>query len=137
MKKTLLLLALGIATAGATEIQSSNDPAAPAQRLEQAKAGEGQAMEKIGEYYEKNEDFTSAREWYEKAGAAGNANGYWHIGALYMTGKGEEQNFATAKAWFEKQVAAGDGDGYRWVGLLYRRGGPGLERDWGEAKKWF
>ena len=105
MKKTLLLLAL-CATAGATEIQPLNTTAARAQLLEQADAahsredyarslplylrlavaGDGRAMEKIGECYEEGEgvaqDFTRAREWYEKAGAAGSANGYWRIGNI-------------------------------------------------------
>ncbi len=110
------------------------------QRL--AAAGHTGAMGNLGLMYQYShgvaEDYASAKRWFEKAGDAGDRDGYRRIGVLYREGgPGLERNYASAKRWYEKAIAAGNSLGYRDIGRLYEQGGPGLEKNYASAKQWY
>ena len=48
------------------------------------------------------EDYSKAREWWEKAAAQGNAGAQSNLGVMYEYGQGVAQNNAKAREWFEK-----------------------------------
>ena len=107
-----------------------------------AAVGHTDAMWRIGLMYKYGwgvaSDYASAKEWYEKAGDAGDSFGYGSIGHLYYQGgPGLERNYASAKEWYEKAIAAGDSNVYMEIGALYQEGGPGLEQNWASAKRWY
>ena len=54
------------------------------------------------------QDHAKAREWFEKAVAAGDAAAMTNIGRLYGFGHGVPQDYAKAREWFEKAAAAGE-----------------------------
>ena len=54
------------------------------------------------------QDYAQAREWFEKAAAAGHAMAMRYLGLLYYNGQGVAQDYARAREWFEKAFAAGD-----------------------------
>jgi hypothetical protein len=55
-----------------------------------------------------SQDYTTAREWYEKAAAQGNADAQFQLGVLYQLGRGVPENHARALEWYEKAAAQGD-----------------------------
>ena len=51
------------------------------------------------------QDYAKAREWYEKAAAAGDAAAMRNLGFLYANGQGVPQDYAKAREWYEKAAA--------------------------------
>ena len=79
-----------------------------------AKAGDAKAMNDLGWHYVirgSTLDYAKAKEWFEKAAAAGNSAGMDNVGALYTNGFGVTKDDATARHWYEKAAAAGNTDG--------------------------
>jgi hypothetical protein len=64
-----------------------------------------------GVAYEKGQgvaqDYRQARQWYEKAAAAGHAHAMSNLGRLYQHGQGVAQDYGQARQWYEKGAAAG------------------------------
>jgi TPR repeat protein len=54
------------------------------------------------------QDYQQARQWYEKAAAAGHARAMTNLGVLYHNGQGVPQDYGQARQWYEKAIAAGD-----------------------------
>jgi uncharacterized protein len=54
------------------------------------------------------QDYATARGWYEKAAAQGNAWAQAQLGQLYAVGRGVPQDYATARGWYEKAAAQGN-----------------------------
>jgi TPR repeat protein len=75
-----------------------------------------------------------AREFYEKAAAAGHGLGLATLGWLYTKGIGVAQDYARAREWLEKAAAAGDGHGLNQLGALYE-GGFGVPQDYAKARE--
>jgi hypothetical protein len=90
-------------------------------------------MNILGQFYEKGygvpQDYTKAREWYQKAAAdnqlAGRSrakNGFWaglamnNLGGLFANGQGVPQDYAKAREWLEK--AARTLSGVIWLDLI-------------------
>ena len=48
------------------------------------------------------QDYTQARQWYEKAAAAGDAGAMVNLGYLYGHGDGVKQDYTQARHWNEK-----------------------------------
>ncbi len=48
------------------------------------------------------QDHPTARQWYEKAAAQGNAKAQFNLGVMYYKGQGVPQNKRTAKEWVGK-----------------------------------
>lgn len=55
-------------------------------------------------------DYQQARQWYEKAAAAGNGTAMYNLGLMYEKGNGVERDRQQAQQWYEKAAAAGDKD---------------------------
>lgn len=51
------------------------------------------------------QDYAQAREWYQKAAEAGNANAKFNLGSFYYYGHGVKQDYAKAREWFQKAAA--------------------------------
>jgi TPR repeat protein len=81
-------------------------------------------------------DYSKAREWYEKAAAAGNGQAMASIGWLYRDGLGAARDYAMARHWFEKSVAARHGAGMHGLGVLHEAG-QGVPKDLAKARDWF
>jgi tetratricopeptide (TPR) repeat protein len=81
-------------------------------------------------------DYTKAREWYEKAAAAGNAVAMSNLGVLYSNGQGVPRNYAKAREWYEKAAAAGNVAAMTNLGVLYSNG-QGVPRDYAKAREWY
>src|SRR5271169_4603771 len=64
------------------------------------------------------QDYNKAKEWWERAAAAGFAGAMRNLGALYAQGRGVPQDYQKAKEWFEKSAAAGDRDAEQALKML-------------------
>jgi TPR repeat protein len=58
--------------------------------------------------YGVNQDYTQARQWYEKATAAGDTRALSELGKLFHKGDGVSQDYTQARQWYEKALGAGD-----------------------------
>src|SRR5262245_37582433 len=65
------------------------------------------------------QDYGQARQWYEKAAAAGSAGAMANLGMLYHNGQGVAQDYEQARQWYEKAAAGGDDRAMNSLGLLY------------------
>ena len=81
-------------------------------------------------------NFIDAREWYEKAAAAGDATGMASLGVLYVEGEGVKQDYSKAREWYERAAATGNGSGMAGLGLLYSEG-KGVKQDYVRALEWY
>ena len=81
-------------------------------------------------------DYAQAKQLFEKAAAAGNADAMDNLGRLYDNGNGVPQDYAQAKQWYEKGVAAGSPWAMSDLGLFYSNGN-GVPRDYAQAKQWY
>jgi TPR repeat protein len=81
------------------------------------------------------QDYGKAREWYERASAAGSSTAMRNIGILYEYGQGVVQDYGKARAWYEKAAAAGDAVAMRQIGIL-NAGGQGIPQNF-SAREWF
>jgi uncharacterized protein len=66
------------------------------------------------------QDYTKAREWYEKAAAKDEAGAMTNLGALYDSGHGVAQDFAKAREWYEKAAAKNKAAAMYNLGVLLR-----------------
>ena len=82
------------------------------------------------------QDYTKAKEWFEKAAEQGNANAQNNLGNLYENGLGVEKDYTKAKEWYEKAAERGVATAQYNLGFLYHRG-LGVEQDYTKAKKWY
>ena len=108
--------------------------------LRGAEHGDARAMNNLGSLYEKGlgvaQDYTKAREWYEKAADNGDAVAMGNLGILYSTGHGVAQDYAKAREWFEKAVHKGYNRAMTNVGWLYQSG-QGVAQDYAKAREWY
>ena len=62
------------------------------------------------------QDYTKAKQHFEKAASQGDAAAKYVLGAIYYLGKGVRKNHVVAKEWFGKACEGGDQggcDGYK------------------------
>jgi hypothetical protein len=97
-------------------------------------------MFSLGKRYESGDgevqDYRMARQWYEKAAAAGDSNAMISLGLLYKNGQGVTQDYGKAREWYEK-AAKENANAMSLLGVLYYYGGNGLAQDYGKAREWF
>ena len=80
-------------------------------------------------------DEAKAREWYEKAAAAGDSRGMFSLGVYYANGLGGlTKDEVTARQWYEKAAAAGNGQGMQKLAAVLD-GGFGGGRDYVRAAR--
>jgi len=82
------------------------------------------------------QDQTKAREWYEKAAAAGDAGAMRNLGVLYADGQGVAQDYPKAREWTEKAATAGDASAMSNLGVFYANG-QGVTQDYPKAREWY
>jgi TPR repeat protein len=82
------------------------------------------------------QDYEQARQWFEKAAAAGDAPAMSNLGVLYAHGWGGAPDYEQARQWFEKAAAAGDAGAMNGLGVLYHYG-KGIAPDYEQARQWF
>lgn len=132
LTETLLLAACLAFTLPATATKSAQKPQAAAQEAS-AQYDRGVA------YYEGRgvpQDFTHARQWFEKAAAQGHAGAQNKLGVMYYEGQGVRQDYEQARRWFEKAAAQGSAAAQIVLaGMHYE--GQGVPQDYGQARHWF
>ena len=82
------------------------------------------------------QDYAKARELYEKAAAAGSADGMSGLGWLHQHGWGVPLDYAKAREFYEKGVAKGGSSAMNNIGVMHERG-LGVPRDPAKAREWF
>ncbi|MCC8167228.1 MAG: sel1 repeat family protein [Planctomycetes bacterium] len=102
----------------------------------EAEKGNTAAMLTLGTMYERGigtpRNFVKAREWYQKAAAAGLAEGYYNVGVCYEIGMGTTGDPAIAFTNFEKSAELGLSQGLYKLASLYFAGiGTGKNEPWG------
>src|ERR1700678_258364 len=83
-----------------------------------------------------SQDYAKAREWYQKAADAGDANAMSSLGVLYEKGQGVAQDHSKAREWYQKAADAGYPSAMNNLGLLYDNG-QGLAQDHSKAREWY
>ena len=101
-------------------------PSQPAERLEQAAAGDTDAMIDLGRLLAES-DPKAARGWYEQAAAAGDARAFYKLGLLLA-----ETDREAARGWYERAAAAGDTNAMFDLGLLLAKSDLEAARGWYE-----
>src|SRR5262249_21725796 len=104
--------------------------------------GGGVAMYRLGRMYDFGlgtaQDYTKARQWYEKAAEAGDADGNYGLAWMSFEGKGVPTDAAKAKSYLDKAVAAGgSADALYSLGYFHETGGPGLTANAATAREWY
>ena len=123
------------------ELEDEDAKEMPLERLRQlADEGEPIAMNILGDRYyydsEVSENYTKAREWYEKAAEKGNAEAMASLGFIYEKGRGVPQDYGKARVWYEKAAEKGNGDAMFFLGLLYNNA-RGVPNDYEKAIYWY
>jgi TPR repeat protein len=79
--------------------------------LKAAKAGNAEAMCRLGWVYQNGwgvgQDYAKARDWYQRAAKARNAEAIYRLGQIYENGWGVDPDYAKARGWYQKAVDAG------------------------------
>jgi hypothetical protein len=97
-------------------------------------------MNKLGELYSYAQgvarDYTQARNWYQRAAAAGSTEAMCNLGVLYQSGRGVPENYDKAREWFQKAADAGNAEAINKLGELYAYA-QGVARDYTQARNWY
>ncbi len=76
--------------------------------------GRGQAMASLGALYANGRgvkrDYQQARQWFERAAAAGDSGGMFDMGILYENGDGVPRDNKQARYWYGKAASAGSSE---------------------------
>jgi hypothetical protein len=82
--------------------------------LPAAKQGDVDAMNYLGEIYEKGlgvtPDYATAVEWYRQAATKGSSTAMINLGSLYEAGKGVPQDLTMAMNWYRKASGLSSGN---------------------------
>jgi TPR repeat protein len=104
-----------------------------------ADLGDATSMHNLGLTYESGQgvaqDYTRAREWYEKAADKGHAIAMKNLGLLYQKGLGMAQDYTRAREWYEKAADKGNTDAMTNLGSLYYNG-QGVAQNYAKAREW-
>ena len=105
-----------------------------------ANRGLAMAQYRLGKLYERGEgvptDLTQARQWTERAAAAGNRRAMHDLGVYFARGEGAPQDEAAAFRWFRQAAELGVADSQYNLGVLYQQG-RGVNANPSEAMFWF
>ncbi|MCZ6803132.1 MAG: hypothetical protein O7D86_04160 [Proteobacteria bacterium] len=81
-------------------------------------------------------DYATAVAEFTKLSEKGDARVQVHLGSMYHTGEGVEQNNSEAVRWYRMAADRGDATAQYNLGTLYRSG-KGVEQNYSQAKRWF
>ena len=101
-----------------------------------AEAGVPYLQFKLGEYYEKEGDYTKAVEWYRKSAAADCTEAQVGLAMLYLNGQGVEQKEFEMAKLLDRAAELGNADAQFWVAKLYEEGIV-HEENKGKAIEWY
>lgn len=98
------------------------------------------AQYRLAKLYERGEgvpaDLTIARQWTERAAAAGNRRAMHDLGVYFARGEGAPLDEAAAFRWFRQAAELGVADSQYNLGVLYQQG-RGVNASPSEALFWF
>lgn len=105
-----------------------------------AEHGLAMAQYRLAKVYERGEgvavDLNIARQWTERAAAAGNRRAMHDLGVYYARGDGAPLDEAQAFRWFRQAAELGVSDSQYNLGVLYQQG-RGVSANPSEALFWF
>jgi localization factor PodJL len=105
-----------------------------------ADRGFAMAQYRLAKLYERGEgvtaDLTIARQWTERAAAAGNRRAMHDLGVYFARGEGAPLDEAAAFRWFRQAAELGVADSQYNLGVLYQQG-RGVNASASEALFWF
>ena len=97
------------------------------------------SMRQLGYLYDRgigvSKDYAQARQWYEKAMAAGDAIAMNNLGYMYEAGNGVPKDLNRARDLYAQAAALGQPLAMTNFGNLYRDG-RGVPRDYMQARQW-
>lgn len=82
------------------------------------------------------QDFSQAKNWFEKAAKEGSGDGMQNLADAYYFGKGTTKSYEKAKYWYEQAMVNGHASAAINIGLMYFMG-RGVSKDFENAKKWY
>jgi TPR repeat protein len=101
-----------------------------------AKHGDATAMYDLGVFFQNGygvpQDYTQAREWFEKAAAKDYADAMYNLGLLFGNGQGVQQDYTKAREWYEKAAAKDFLPAMINLGLIYE-----VMQDYAKAREWY
>lgn len=107
---------------------------------EAASSGSENAMFRLGWMYSQGEgvpqDFSLARQWYDKSASRGVVGAMVNLALLYKDGKGGPQDHNLQRQWLEKAASRGVSTAMFNLGAMYYAG-DGVPRDLSLAREWF
>ena len=71
----------------------------------------GMALNSIGSWYWKLNDYASALTWYKISAEKQDANAFFNLGVMYENGSGVEKNLTTALQWYNDACKSGNSQG--------------------------
>jgi TPR repeat protein len=102
-----------------------------------AEHGHARAQSIIGEAFEKrNKDIATALMWYLKSAEQGYPDAQFHLGILYIDGKGVTKDVAAAVSWLKKAAEQEHMRAQYYMGILYDNG-EGVIKDVVTAASWY
>jgi localization factor PodJL len=105
-----------------------------------ANHGLAMAQYRLAKVYERGEgvaaDLNTARQWTERAAAAGNRRAMHDLGVYYARGDGAPLDEAAAFRWFRQAAELGVADSQYNLGVLYQQG-RGVPANASESLFWF
>jgi hypothetical protein len=91
---------------------------------------------KAGNEAHKSGDTATARQFWQKAGEAGNPIAQFNLGIVYHFGKGAKKNYGKALHWYRKSARQNHKTAQFNLGRMYENG-LGVTRDRAEAVHWY
>ena len=68
------------------------------------------------------QDYSKAREFYQKAADQGSVAAMYNLALLYEQGRGGPEDYVKADEWYQKGADRGDADSMNRLGILYEEG---------------
>ncbi|MCQ2573379.1 MAG: hypothetical protein MJ182_05755 [Treponema sp.] len=90
----------------------------------------------LGRYYDCQQDYAKAVEWYKKSAEQGFALGQNNLGLMYENGQGVPQDYAKAVDWYKKSAEQGFAISQNNLGDMYEYG-KGVPQDYAKAVDWY
>ena len=82
------------------------------------------------------QDYSKAREWYDKAAKQEHAGAQCNLGVMYNSGHGGEQDYSKAREWYEKAAKQEHASAQYNLGIMYENC-RGVEQSDSNAMRWY
>ncbi|MDF0643909.1 MAG: tetratricopeptide repeat protein [Nitrospira sp.] len=105
-----------------------------------AEQGNPEAQNRLGTLYSEGrgvpQDYSRAKQWFDKAAEQGHPGAQVNLGTLYFQGNGAPESEQMALSWFRRAAAQGDALAFAKLGLMYEQG-RGVPQDFIQAHMWY